>query len=181
MIESGDWFDHRVAWRPAKEWFMRGFAVGRLVRARYALFALIALTLLLGPLTQDAAASKAWCRTDPIVVIDGHITDIFVAGPLEALLVATGPTEIVVTVPTGTDAWLLLADIGFGRGVKVSFAESDALSTTRKGVEVQVDVYVPASKSIPVRVDVSPRLLGILWPTSAEGVSNQWFSVRAVA
>lgn len=152
---------------------------GRLIR--FALFAVIVLALLAGPWVQGASASKAWCRTDPVVVIDGHITDVFVAGPLEALLVATGPTEIVVTVPAGIDAWLLLADVGFGRGVNVSFAESDDLTASRSGVEIDVAVFVPASKNIPVRVEVAPRLLGILWPSSAEGTANQWFSLRALA
>lgn len=144
-------------------------------------FALIATVLMLGPLTQTAGASKAWCRTDPIVVIDGYITDIFVAGPLEALLVATGPTQVVVTVPEGTKAFLLLADLGFGKGVKVSFQTSSSLTKTSEGIEIEVAVYVPASKSIPLRVDVSPRVLGLLWPSSAEGVSNTWFGLTTHA
>jgi hypothetical protein len=143
--------------------------------------ALVAMALVAGPLTPSAAASKAWCRTDPIVVIDGYITDIFVAGPLEALLVATGPTQIVVTTPPDTSAWLLLADLGFGRGFKVSFATSDSLQKTDGGIEIEVSVYVPAKKSIPIRVDVSPRVLGLLWPASAEGTSNQWFTLKTHA
>lgn len=153
----------------------------RIARGRFLLLPIVMLAVLLGPLAQNASASKAWCRTDPVVVIDGNITDIFVAGPLKALLVATGPTEIIVTVPTGVDAWLLLADIGFGRGVNVSFAESSSLSTTRNGVEIEVAVFVPASEAIPVRVEVASRVLGLLWPATAEGSANEWIylSTRA--
>jgi hypothetical protein len=149
----------------------------RIARGRFLLLLMAMLVVLFGPLAQQADASKAWCRTDPVVVIGGQITDIFVAGPLSALLVATGPTEIVVTVPTGVDAWLLLPDLGFGKGVNVSFEESSSLSTSRKGVQVEVAVFVPASEDIPIRVEVAPRVLGILWPATTEGTANQWLAL----
>jgi hypothetical protein len=165
---------------------MRGLQLGeqsvrRIARGRLLLLSLAILAVLFGPLAQQADASKAWCRTDPIVVIDGHLTDVFVAGPLKALLVATGPTEIVVTVPTGVDAWLLLPDLGFGRGVNVSFEESSTLTTSRKGVQIEVAVFVPASEDIPIRVEVASRVLAILWPASAEGAANQWLTVSTRA
>src|SRR5688572_15001454 len=57
-------------------------------------------------------ARRAWCRTDPIVIIDGAIVDVFVSAPLgelvTAILTVTGPNKIVVTVPEGVNAWLLL-------------------------------------------------------------------------
>jgi hypothetical protein len=65
-------------------------------------------------------AGRAWCRTDPLVRIGGDLADIFVAAPPKALLVVTGPNEVVVTVPKGVPARLILADLGFGRGEKVS-------------------------------------------------------------
>jgi hypothetical protein len=131
--------------------------------------------------SRGAAARRAWCRTDPIVVIDGTIVDIFVSAPLgdlvQALLTVTGPNKIVVTVPSGVNAWLLLSDLGFGRGNTVSFAESADLQRTADGIQVRVDVYVPAKGSFPVRVDFAPRILGILSPESAEGVTNAWFGL----
>ena len=152
----------------------RRFALVRVLCCAFALFAVLS-----GPLTQDASASKAWCRTDPVVVIDGYITDIFVSGPLSALLTVTGPTELVVTVPTGVNAWVLLADLGFGRGTNVTFQESDELTKTRRGVEIEVAAYVPSSdEAMPVRVEVAPRILGILWPASAEGIANEWVVLR---
>jgi hypothetical protein len=150
----------------------------RLAR-RQILFCLILLTLLGVPFAQSASASKAWCRTDPVIVVNGQVTDVFVAGPLTALLQVTGPTQILVTVPVGADAWLLLSDVGFGQGVSVSFAESSELSTTNSGTEIRVEVFVPANdESMPVRVEVAPRILGILWPASAEGTSNNWIAME---
>jgi hypothetical protein len=147
-------------------------------------FLLVALLLVMftafsGPLTQSASASKAWCRTDPLISVDGYLTDVFVAGPLDAVLHVTGPTEIVVTVPVGVDAWLVLADLGFGRGTNLTFEESSSLAKTWDGVEIQVAVYVPASDdAMPIRVEVAPRILGLLWPASAEGTANEWIVMR---
>ena len=127
---------------------------------------------------RDAGAARAWCRTDPIVLIGGTVVDVFVLGPLTALLQVTGPTEVVVTVPVGVSASLLLPDLGFGRGEVVSFAQSAALVRNANGIQVKVDVRVPAKdSSMPVRVEFAPRILGILKPASAEGTANRWVSL----
>lgn len=151
------------------------------VSRRYAvLCSLLLLIIAAGPFARPAAASKAWCRTDPVIMVDGYLSDIFVAGPLTALLTVTGPTQIVVTVPVGVSAWQVLPDLGFGRGTNVTFQESPSLTKTSRGAEVQVAVYVPSSDpEMPVRVEVAPRLLGLLWPVSADGTANEWIVVMA--
>ena len=164
---------------------MRRPALGGRIAAQTVRFLSVCLltgfALLAAPTADQAAASKSWCRTDPIVLIDGHVTDIFVAAPLTAPLLVTGPTQVVVTVPSGVDAWLVLADLGLGRGEEVSFEESDEIRETRQGVEVRVAVYVPATDdAMPVMVEVAPRLLGILWPDRAEGVANEWVVVESL-
>jgi hypothetical protein len=138
----------------------------------------VALTPALAPRGADAA--RAWCRTDPIIAIDGHLTDVFIDGPLTAPLKVTGPNQIVVTTPLGVPAWLVLSDLGFGRGHVVTFEKSDRLQVTDDGIEVKVRVYVPArDDSMPVRLNFSPRLLGILWPERAEGTANEWISLTS--
>ena len=140
------------------------------------LLVLIALTVTALP----TSAGRAWCRTDPLFLIDGHVVDVLVAGPLLASLQVTGPTKIVVTVPEGVKAHHLLSDLGFGRGYAVSIVRSPDLQVTPAGAEIRVDVYVPARRSIPIAVDVAKDILGILSPTSAYGNSNQWITVKAV-
>src|SRR3954466_6253776 len=77
----------------------------------------VALTLLALLLTTSGAfAGRTWCRTDPVVTINDSVADVFVGGPLTAPLQVTGPTQVVVTVPMGVNAGLLLSDLGFGRG-----------------------------------------------------------------
>src|SRR5687768_1966936 len=126
-----------------------------------------------------ASATKGWCRTDPVVLIGGQVADIFVSGPLTAPLLVTGPNQVIVSVPVGVPAHLVLADLGFGRGTLVEFRESHALRVTDEGVEVRIDVYVPATDSaMPVRVEFAPHVIGILWPSQVEGTANSWVTLN---
>jgi hypothetical protein len=142
---------------------------------------LVALAALLLLTVQGASASKGWCMTDPVVAIDGQLADIFVAAPLDAPLLVTGPTQIVVAVPVGVDAWLVASDLGFGKGEEVSFTESRALRVTNEGIEVRVAVYVPATDgAMPVKVDFAPNVIGLLQPASAQGTANEWVRLTTV-
>src|SRR5215207_4181515 len=108
---------------------------------------LVMVVLALALTSSGVFAGRTWCRTDPVVMIGGELADMFVAGPLTAPLQVTGPTRVNIIVPTGVDAWLVLADLGFGRGEVVTFQESADLQVTEQGIEVRVQVYVPATSS----------------------------------
>ena len=139
--------------------------------------ALLALSLVLA--VPGVGAGRGWCRSDPVVLIDGEVADVFVLAPLDAPLKVTGPTEIVITTPVGVEADLVLAGPGFGQGEEVRFAESRRLRRTATGIEVEVKVYVPATDdAMPVLVEFAPRIVGILWPASAEGTANAWVTLR---
>jgi hypothetical protein len=137
--------------------------------------------LLLAAGTRETLAGRTWCRTDPLVIIGGVLADVFVSGPLSAPLKVTGPNRIVVTVPKGVPALLVLNDpIGFGRGNNFRFAESRKLRQTDEGIEIKIEVFVPArSDAMPVRVEFAPRILGLLWPESAAGNANAWVKLRS--
>ena len=45
------------------------------------------------------------------------------------------------------------------------------------GLELEVGVYVPASRELPIGVELARNLVGILTPTTAEGVTNQWITL----
>jgi hypothetical protein len=124
-----------------------------------------------------ASAGLAWCRTDPIAIINGNIADVFVASTLAAPLKVTGPTQVVITVPQDAHA-LVIPDLGFLHGEKVTVVHSDALHMTPKGMQLSIAVYVPAKdSSLPVEVDFAPRILGILNPATASGTANQWITL----
>src|SRR5262249_41894849 len=102
------------------------------------------------------------------------VVDIFCTAPETAPLCVTGPTEIVVSVPVGVSASLVLAVVGFGRGEVVNFEEANRLKQSADGVELEVAVYVPANRELPIGVEFARNLVGILDPTTADGVTNEW-------
>lgn len=132
---------------------------------------------------QPAAAGISWCRSDPVVLFtvpnggllgSGVLADIFVSAPLPILLNVTGPNEVVVTTPPGVDAALAVNDLGFGRGERVTFQNSSDLAITERGIEIEIAVFVPAKKDLAVEVQFAPRVLGLLWPDTASGRTNEW-------
>jgi hypothetical protein len=127
-----------------------------------------------------ASAGRSWCMNDPVVKIDGHVADVFVSSYVEMDAAATGPTQIVVTVPTGVSTELLAVDNGFGgHGYAVSFATSSRLKATATGIQVQVEVYAPATDgSLPVKVQFTPRSTGPLKAASATGLANAWVTLK---
>ena len=139
----------------------------------------VSVSLLLGVLallliSAPASAGRAWCRSDPVVIINGSIADVFISSSLLAPLQVTGPTQVVITLPENASI-LAISDLGFLHGEVVTVKRSSALHVTAQGVEFMIDVYVPAKNTaLPVTVDFAPRILGILWPASASGTSNQW-------
>ncbi|HYN88701.1 MAG TPA: hypothetical protein VER55_09230 [Ardenticatenaceae bacterium] len=148
------------------------------------LLGLAALTLPAALRPSAAYALRGWCRLDPIVMIDGQLASIFVASYLEMQLLATGKTQVIVTVPPGVRSQLVATDVGFGlHGYDVRFAESGELTATHDGLDIQIEVVVPARDAregpLPVTVDFIPIGFGRLTPGSAEGLANTWVILRA--
>jgi hypothetical protein len=141
------------------------------------LSALLGLSALLFTLTvPGASATVGWCRSDPVVMIDGKVAHVWVSSTNAMRDAATGPIRVVITVPVGVSTRLLATDRGFGYGYEVTFQESEQLGT-KNGPRVQVDVYAPATdSSLPVVVDFIPRNSDLA-PASASGTANAWVSL----
>lgn len=136
--------------------------------------------LIAGAGIESASAGRAWCRFDPVVMIDGQLADIFVGSTLTMLLKSSGPIKMEITIPQESKGWVVLTDLGFGRGYDIDFIKSSELRKSRRETEVIIDVYAPAKdSSLPVSVTFAPRSLGssltdILFGTSADGSANEW-------
>jgi hypothetical protein len=145
--------------------------------ARRIAVAALALPVALG--RRNVGAVIGWCRNDPVIQIDGQTVDVFISSYVDMKTSATGPTQLVVTVPAGIAAALRATDRGFGgHGYDVRFAKSDALSATRSALQVKIEVFAPASdSSLPVKVDFVPRGSGRLTSGSATGTANAWFTL----
>jgi hypothetical protein len=139
------------------------------------------MTVLMVVSASTATAGVGWCRSDPVIMVNGDVADIFVTAPAEALLVVTGPTQIVVTTPPEVDAALIVSTLGFGRGEIVEFEQSNSLKVRDDGIDLRIQVFVPAiNDQLPVVVEFSPRLLDVLSPVTSEGSANEWISFRVV-
>jgi hypothetical protein len=144
------------------------------MRQLFASIAIVCLALAIAA-PQGATAGIGWCKSDPIVLIDGELADIFVSAPLHAPLVVTGPTQIVITLPVGIDGTVVLTDLGFGRGEQVRFVSSHALQVRESGIPVRIAVYVPATdESMPIEVEMAAGVLGLLIPERVSGTANTW-------
>ena len=71
--------------------------------------------------TSDAGAWRTWCRSDPVVSIDGQLVDISVGIPPDQLFSVTGATQIVVKVPPKVSAELVVNEPAHGYHNEVSF------------------------------------------------------------
>lgn len=127
---------------------------------------------------RGASAGRGWCRSDPVLLIDGVLADLFSAVPLDCLLKVTGPTQIAVTAPQSVKLALAIPGLGFLRGEKVTFERSAKLEKTADGIELNIAVYVPARDNFDVEVDFAPRILGILKPEKADGRTNDWIKLK---
>ena len=124
-------------------------------------------------------AARGWCLADPIVLIDGQLSDIFVQSDLAMLTTATGPLKMLITLPTNSTGSVVLTDVGYLRGYDITFKHSASLKKTKRHTQVQVSVYAPSSRDLPVTVNFAPRNLsrGVIALLVAEyesGSSNSW-------
>ena len=185
MRSAGSSADRNVAATPSQGGEsrspLRPRAIGWPASTRRVLPALaLLLPILLALGVQGADARRGWCRVDPVVEIAGQTAHIWVASTTEMRKAASGPVQIVVTLPEGITGREIPAEsgAGFGFGIKVKFKESEQLRAARAGVQVRVAAHAPAhDQSLPVRLSFKPVGRGLLSPGAAVGVANDWVSL----
>ena len=113
---------------------------------RYTFCFLLALCVTL-LIASPASAGRRWCARDPIVTLDGHALQVWVAIPAEFEHLVNGPIDVQFTTPAGMSRSVVLTDDGFnGYGEVVSFADDSAASVNPHGAfTVRVWVAVPIS------------------------------------
>ena len=161
------------------------FALPRMDR-RHSLRALAGAALALVPalLPSETGAFRRWCKTDPVIQIDGQSAHIIVAANVKnnraARRLSTGPIRVVVTVPVGISYKKLHGNNGFGDGYDREVVESKELTATDEVVPVHVAVTVPmANDAIEVKSYLVPKGHGRLRPGEGHGMANVEFSYTA--
>lgn len=135
----------------------RRFYSGRHAIVKLLLAALIGLSIVAPVTSKQASASVGWCKSDPVVLVDLTLADVFTSAQISDLNKVTGATQIVVITPHDVFATLATPGVGFGHGEFVTFEQSWGLKKTYSGIQIMIKVYVPASdSSMPIRVDFAP-------------------------
>ena len=153
-----------------------------MTRSLFSILAVLILSVSIA--APHAEAARGWCLADPLIMVDGQLADVFVSSQVAMLLTASGPIQMVITIPKGSKGVVILTDLGFLRGYKITWAYSDKLVKTKKHTPVSVSVYAPnKGKTLPVTVTFAPRtlssgLIKILFGTSVTGTSNSWVTLH---
>ena len=145
---------------------------------------LLPLIVLARPLPARAAGIDAlWCKSDPVVLLNGTIVDITAEIPLEYLSLVNGPVAYVVQTPTNVTRSVVVTDLGYnGYGATVKFTNRTwGLEGKRFWTSVRVTVPIDRSRlavgeSVPVRLTVFPQnaLPMVIEGTSAGTVMSLW-------
>jgi hypothetical protein len=102
-------------------------------------------------------AGRRWCRADPIFNIAGITTSVDVAVYQDLQVHVTGPIAVTLSVPPGTAVEVTYVDDGFnGFGEVISVVSDPRLKVTSRGIQVRVQVAVPADTIMPALVTVTP-------------------------
>lgn len=143
---------------------------------RYAAIHLISLLTLLA-LTLPAHAGLTWCKSDPVVSLDGTLVDITVGIPLEYAPLVKGPTRIEIQTPESVARRLIVSGPGFnGYPEEVVFTDRTG-EVVDKRFPATIKVRVPIDKAelspgehVPVEVTVLPHNAPV--PVVVEGTSD---------
>ncbi|MDP9380986.1 MAG: hypothetical protein M3Q29_12725 [Chloroflexota bacterium] len=127
-------------------------------------------------LTLPTRAELIWCKTDPVVTLNGTVVDIQVDIPLDYVLLVNGPTSIEIQTPKSVARELILSGPGFnGYGEEVFFTDGGGVVKDNQ-IPTTITVQVPIDESqlsadevVPVRVTVIPENA---LPVVAEGTSE---------
>lgn len=133
---------------------------GNLVKRLF--LSLIVAFIAVGGAVLPAGAQWEWCKSDPIVRLNGVEVQILVAIPADMQPEVTGPVEVEIRAPRGVLRELLLTDAGFnGFGETVEFADLRGGEKWFAGkvFPVHIHVKVPSDRNLdmPVQVTVIPE------------------------
>ncbi len=106
------------------------------------------------------SAGKGWCRSDPIVRVNGEDLQIWVAIPIDDLPDVIGPIMIDLIVPRGTINELVYVDDGFnGFGEAFRWVQGDHDVATDGSLTVTARVSLPIrnGRYVPMQVELIPR------------------------
>lgn len=128
-----------------------------------ALIPLLAVMVMAMP----AQALVKWCKTDPIVELNGARLQVLTAVPEEYVHLVNGPISIKFKTPKGVSRELVFTDSGFnGHSETVKFTDLTKGVVEEGSFTTQVSVIVPIDKvklremgatKVPVLLEIIPE------------------------
>lgn len=119
--------------------------------ATAATLGLLAVIILAFP----ATAGVNWCRSDPIVRLNGTDVQILVAVPEEFVKFVNGPIHVKIKAPKDVEREIIMTDAGFnGHGEKVSMNGRRGAINADGSFDIEVRVHVPFSDEVGAFVKV---------------------------
>lgn len=136
---------------------------------------LIPLLIILS-LAPPARASWSWCKSDPVVMLNGRLVDIQVDIPLEYVPLVNGPTSFEIQRPKSTQSAVIVSDMGYmGHGTRIHFTDGAGVIKDNQ-VPTKIQVKVPIDKSLLADGEVVPAIVTITadnaGPVVVEGTSD---------
>ena len=119
--------------------------------------ALITTLVLVFVAVTPANAGLVWCKTDPIVRLNGQTVQVLVSIPDTYVSRVDGPTRVEIKTPQQVKRELLFVDDGFnGHGEDFSFSDIGDGYGTATGYRIKIKVTVPieTSNTVPILVEV---------------------------
>ena len=120
-----------------------------------------------------ADAAVKWCKSDPIVRLNGTQVQILVAIPEEYQALVNGPVAVEVSTPRSVERELIFTDAGFnGFGEVVQFTDMFSLFgivRINKTFTTRIQVQVPIERSSLAETDVIPVEVTVI-PDNASAV-----------
>ena len=110
-------------------------------------------------LAAPAAAARAWCKTDPDVLLEGTFVRVEVAVPEEFLPLVCGPTWLRFNLPSGVDRQFAWADAGLnGLGYDVTFSTAYEPNKWVSKFSVNLTIKVPIidGTKVPIWCSAAP-------------------------
>ena len=122
-----------------------------------------------------AQAGVAWCRGDPVVMLNGTVVDISVGIPIEYVLLVDGPVAYTIQTPPPVTRDMLVADIGYGHGTTILFTDG-AGAVKDMTFPVRIDVFIPIDEAQLAPDEVVPVELTVRAanadPVTVQGTSD---------
>jgi len=124
---------------------------------------LLVLLVLLAT-AHPVTAGVLWCKSDPIISLNGTLVDVTVDIPLDKVPLVIGPVAYTIQTPASVVRSVVLSDPGFNaKGITVRFTNRDG-GIDGKRMLTTVKVTVPLDKTqlsagttVPARLTVFPH------------------------